>query len=277
MVRLKQVLSRLPGITKADLQYWEARGYIKPIRIAKQRIERRDYGPAIEKIELMWQFYEQGLSPEDAAERAEQVLRERKTAVGELSLASFFNVVRVSPTRPDVREATLAELGTLSAPGGNEQESRSELFFASVGRNLAMAAREMAPYLIGTGFIIIGDELGALIVGACSTVLSELQPDQLPLLLQMHELNSALKTDTVAEGCQGALVFGFLKDLRAIENVLEELTSKNFVLRWVLTLASELEEDQVQALKKRNVALISLFDRDDVIKLLCDTEQKKSK
>lgn len=90
-MRVSHVLKRLPGITKRDLEYWESAGYIKPTRLPKARISRRDYGPVFRKVELMWQLYSAGSRPAEAHKRAEEILSQQKAGPsGDVRSAQLF-------------------------------------------------------------------------------------------------------------------------------------------------------------------------------------------
>jgi len=273
-MRLKEVLTRLPGITKAQLQYWEDGGYIKPVRIAKQRIERRDYGTAFAKIKLMWQFYQQGLSPEDASRQAEKILKDNKAKQQKLDLPSFFRVVETSSDSAKVCDAKLTELGTLNAPSGEHEKACAELFFASDVSHLTMAAKKIAPYLIGIDCIVVGDELGALIMGACSIIMHNSQPEQPPLLLQQQELKNALKTNTIVKGNQCALIFGFLKNTEVIEKTVNELISQGIIVRSVFALASQFKKKEKLTFAKKQVQIVAIFNESEVKALIHGTKQK---
>jgi len=270
-MRLKWVLAQLPGLTRADVQYWEARGYIRPTRIKKGRIDRRDYGTVFEKIKIMRKLYQQGLSPEEASERADLVL-----AGGgkKLALSAFFKLVQDSPAQANFPEASLSDLSTLEAPG-YRRENQQQMFFAGTSDDLALAAKRIAPHVLGQEFIIVGDDLGALVMGACSMVLRELQPGQSPMLVQRSELNLIVQGNTIGKESQGALIFGFVENTKDIEDVLDELASKNITVHRVLSMASSLKADQVRNLEQRGVQITSLFDSNEVQKLLRGTEENK--
>ena len=77
------------------------------------------------------------------------------------------------------------------------------MYFAGGVDKLAVAGRRMVAHVAGLDFVILGDVLGALLAGACSVTLEELQPSmQLPLLLQRAELAEALRDNAVVEGRQ---------------------------------------------------------------------------
>lgn len=265
-MQLKEVLALLPGITKADIQYWESRGHIEPERVAKKRIERRDYGPTFPKIQLMWEFYQQGLSPEKASRHADKVLIERS----KLSLPLFFKSIKSPKGKVNIGEASLVELGVLNAP--HRDKVTQMMLFASESNNLSRAAREIGPYLMRLSFVIVGDELGALLMGACCIALNKLQPGRSPLLLQKKDLGTILTKEMIAEDSRGALILGFLESLEDVENVIAELLLRKAVLQSILSLASNLKESEIKHLEQQNIKVISLFNRDEVQRLVDETE-----
>ncbi|MBI2936275.1 MAG: Lrp/AsnC ligand binding domain-containing protein [Chloroflexi bacterium] len=60
---LKYVLQRIPGVNRRFVYYLEAHGYIKPTRLQKTRIARRDYSEEdLQVIQETWRYYTQGFS-----------------------------------------------------------------------------------------------------------------------------------------------------------------------------------------------------------------------
>lgn len=268
-MRLKEVLNKIPGLTKGDLQYWETRGYISPVHVSKKRISRRDYALAFEKIRIMWGFYKQGSSPEEASRLADRAMYER----GGFAFSSFFKVVKeTSAVAKDFCDASLMEIGSLNAPGDKQPEPR--LVFASMSMHLASAARKMVPHLSDMDFVIAGDKLGALLMGACSMAISEIGPSKSPLLLERDDLDLALSEGLMREDGRACLVFGFLKELGDIEDVQGKLGSQKVKLECVVSLASEVESEAVRGLKLEGLRIVSLFDNDEVERAFSEFEEK---
>ena len=70
-MELKQVLEEVPGLNRRFVYYLEARGYIQPTKVPKQRIARREYGQDdLEIIKDVWRYYRRGYSPQTAYELA---------------------------------------------------------------------------------------------------------------------------------------------------------------------------------------------------------------
>lgn len=68
-MRLQEVLSAVSGLEKRFVHYLEAQGYIRPTKIQKTRIARRDYSPTdLERIRAIWRYYQQGISIQRAYE-----------------------------------------------------------------------------------------------------------------------------------------------------------------------------------------------------------------
>lgn len=62
-MKLGEILAQVPGLPRRFVYYLEAQGYIRPTRLPKQRIARREYSPAdLETIRAIWQYYRQGYS-----------------------------------------------------------------------------------------------------------------------------------------------------------------------------------------------------------------------
>ncbi|MBI3972642.1 MAG: Lrp/AsnC ligand binding domain-containing protein [Chloroflexi bacterium] len=68
-MRLQDVLASVPGVEKRFVHYLESQGYIRPAKIQKARIARRDYSRAdLERIRHIWQYYQRGISIQRAFE-----------------------------------------------------------------------------------------------------------------------------------------------------------------------------------------------------------------
>ncbi len=60
-MELKQVLAQVPGLTRRFIYYLEARGYIRPVQVQKQRIARRDYNEEdVAMIREVWRYHQRG-------------------------------------------------------------------------------------------------------------------------------------------------------------------------------------------------------------------------
>lgn len=83
-VELKDVLAQVPGLEKRFVYYLEALGYIRPQRVPKRRIARRDYAPEdVARIQALWRYYQRGYSLQAAQEL---VARPRHQAFALLAL-----------------------------------------------------------------------------------------------------------------------------------------------------------------------------------------------
>jgi len=68
-VRLQDVLAAVPGLEKRFVHYLEGQGYIRPAKLQKARIARRDYSEAdVERIRAIWRYYQRGISIQRAWE-----------------------------------------------------------------------------------------------------------------------------------------------------------------------------------------------------------------
>lgn len=68
----RELLKKLPGLSRDTLYYWERKGWIAP----KAKGGRRHYADAeVKLIERLWHYYRQGLRPEKAYERASADLK----------------------------------------------------------------------------------------------------------------------------------------------------------------------------------------------------------
>ncbi|MBI4234202.1 MAG: Lrp/AsnC ligand binding domain-containing protein [Chloroflexi bacterium] len=78
-MELKEVLEQVPGVSRRFVYYLEARGYIRPAKVPKQRIARREYGQEdLGTIREMWRYYERGYALQTAYDLA--TARERVIA-----------------------------------------------------------------------------------------------------------------------------------------------------------------------------------------------------
>ncbi len=78
-MQLSDLLSQVDGLNKRFVYYLEALGYIRPTKVAKARIARRDYSDVdLVRIRDIWSYYRRGYSIPAAREMVEQP--ERTTA-----------------------------------------------------------------------------------------------------------------------------------------------------------------------------------------------------
>lgn len=62
-MKLGDVLQRVPGLDKRFVHYLEAQGDIRPRRLPKTRIARRDYRPEdVWQVSRLWDYYQRGYS-----------------------------------------------------------------------------------------------------------------------------------------------------------------------------------------------------------------------
>lgn len=77
-MKLSDVLQRVEGLNKRFVYYLEAQGYIRPEKVRKQRIARREYSADdLRTIQSVWTYYQRGASVQNAyamAQRAAQSL-----------------------------------------------------------------------------------------------------------------------------------------------------------------------------------------------------------
>jgi DNA-binding Lrp family transcriptional regulator len=77
-MELKDILGQIPGLHKRFIYYLESQGYIRPTKLRRQRISRRDYSAEdLRIIREMWRYYERGYSVQaayDLVSRSERVL-----------------------------------------------------------------------------------------------------------------------------------------------------------------------------------------------------------
>jgi hypothetical protein len=68
-VRLQEILAAIPGLEKRFVHYLEGQGYIRPAKLQKTRIARRDYSEAdLERVRAIWRYYQRGISIQRAWE-----------------------------------------------------------------------------------------------------------------------------------------------------------------------------------------------------------------
>jgi DNA-binding Lrp family transcriptional regulator len=62
-MKLGEVLERVPGLQKRFVYYLEAQGDVRPARLPKARIARRDYSAEdVRRIGRLWEYYQRGYS-----------------------------------------------------------------------------------------------------------------------------------------------------------------------------------------------------------------------
>ena len=68
-MRLREILQSVPGLEKRFVHYLEGQGYIRPAKLQKTRIARRDYSQAdLERVRGIWTYYQRGISIQRAFE-----------------------------------------------------------------------------------------------------------------------------------------------------------------------------------------------------------------
>lgn len=75
-MRLGEVLAQVDGLNKRFVYYLESQGYIRPTKIRKTRISRRDYSADdVARIREVWSYYRRGYSVQGAQELVRQGAR----------------------------------------------------------------------------------------------------------------------------------------------------------------------------------------------------------
>ena len=75
-MQLGEVLAQVDGLNKRFVYYLEAQGYIRPTKVQKARISRRDYGEDdVARIREIWEYYGRGYSVIGALELVRQADR----------------------------------------------------------------------------------------------------------------------------------------------------------------------------------------------------------
>lgn len=70
------MLSQVDGLNKRFVYYLEAQGYIRPAKMRKARISRRDYSAEdVAKVRELWAYYSRGYSVQAAQEMVRQSAR----------------------------------------------------------------------------------------------------------------------------------------------------------------------------------------------------------
>ncbi|MBI2165673.1 MAG: Lrp/AsnC ligand binding domain-containing protein [Chloroflexi bacterium] len=107
-MELKDLLEQVPGMDRRFVYYLEGQGYIKPLKIRKRRISRRDYtGEDLEILKQVWRHYQRGYSVQaawDLISRGRQVLA---YATFEAPPRSWQNLLEAVKGCPEVVEASV--------------------------------------------------------------------------------------------------------------------------------------------------------------------------
>lgn len=70
-----EVLDKFKGLTRELLYYMEKAGFINPTKLTRGKLDKRLYSEEdLEKIGLIWQYYQRGISPKEACKKAEEQL-----------------------------------------------------------------------------------------------------------------------------------------------------------------------------------------------------------
>ncbi len=106
-MELKEVLAQVPGLEKRFVYYLESLGYIRPRRVPKRRIARRDYSPEdVRRIRELWRYYQRGYSLQAAQELVARP-RHRAYALLQLPARTAPEVLAALGSLPEVREGCL--------------------------------------------------------------------------------------------------------------------------------------------------------------------------
>jgi len=74
-----EVLNRINSLTKDILYYWEAKGYIKPRKYQRGKVEKRDYSEEdFRIIATMFKYYEKGFPPKKSYEKAVEEINNKE-------------------------------------------------------------------------------------------------------------------------------------------------------------------------------------------------------
>ena len=72
-MRMAELLERVPGLTRNEVYYYEARDYIKPKKLKVGKIFRNEFFEEdFELISLMQEYRDQGFTPRVSYEKAQQ-------------------------------------------------------------------------------------------------------------------------------------------------------------------------------------------------------------
>lgn len=132
-MELKQVLEEIPDLTRRFVYYLEAKGYIRPEKIQKQRIARREYsGEDLKTIREVWRYYNRGYALQAAYELATATDR----AVTYLAMAIPFRrhaeVLEGLKECPQVVEAAVVYGAELALLAKTDTPDQSEVYHSLV-------------------------------------------------------------------------------------------------------------------------------------------------
>jgi DNA-binding Lrp family transcriptional regulator len=146
-VELKEVLAQIPGLEKRFVYYLEALGYIRPARVPKRRIARRDYSPEdVERIRALWRYYQRGYALQAAQQLAARP-RHRAYALLQLPSRQQAAALAALAALPEVREACLLYGATADALVELEVAEASEVYEA-LSRLLSRGGIASAPAVL---------------------------------------------------------------------------------------------------------------------------------
>ncbi|MFQ5879530.1 MAG: Lrp/AsnC ligand binding domain-containing protein [Dehalococcoidia bacterium] len=107
-MELKEVLGQVPGLHKRFVYYLESQGYIRPAKLRRQRISRRDYSDDdLRVVREMWRYYQRGYSVQAAYDLVSR--RQRVTAYVTLPVpaARWRQLLEALREQPEVVEASI--------------------------------------------------------------------------------------------------------------------------------------------------------------------------
>ena len=107
-VRLSEVLSSVEGLNKRFVYYLEAQGYIRPRKVRKARISRRDYSAEdLARIRDIWAYYSRGYTVQSAQQMVEQGRRLAAYALLTVPNRRWGETLALLAGRDGVREACI--------------------------------------------------------------------------------------------------------------------------------------------------------------------------
>lgn len=91
-----EVLAKFDDMSREFLYYLEKADFIRPTKLTRGKLDRRLYSEKdVEKIGLIWLYYQRGLSPKEAYKKTKAQI-ENEVSPGEIRLREAINHARAA-------------------------------------------------------------------------------------------------------------------------------------------------------------------------------------
>ena len=280
-MRINQVLEKVPGLTRHELNFMEKAGYISAQKIRRQERTFREYHDIeVEKIRIIQRLKNQGLPLKEAAKNAERELKRLVSHTIPLALwALHYQESTVGEIMKRVHDAQreLEEMGVLYSPSVEEKNSWRKQLEHMIEKSypkfnqeiLYFAAKTMLDRfnsnLQNADLFLTISPTGSLLAGAISSLAYQIREEPFCPIIPWDE-NLQIEIGKAIKRRQKLLIIeGVARDSDRLVKVCELLRKfgcKVEILAF-LSLLSEKEKGEIE--RKQGCQVKSLFMKDRIL------------